>query len=128
MPTYPETVRRGHGQLEADVLAELWRSGEAMTPQEVRDRLPGDLAYTTVMTILTRLYEKGLAVRERDGRAYRYRAAQDAAEFAALRMQQALEAGQDREAVLTRFVTSLSADDSRVLADALRRPKRRGAR
>lgn len=106
------------------MLAELWRSDSAMTPQEVRDRLPGDLAYTTVMTILTRLHEKGLAVRERDGRAFRYRPAQDAAEFAALRMQEALEAGTDREAVLTRFATSLSAADTRVLAAALQRARR----
>lgn len=119
-------VRRDPGQLEAEVLRQLWTATEALTPQDVRERLDGNLAYTTVMTILTRLHQKGLAVRERDGRSYRYSAAQDSADFAAEKMREVLAAGTDREAVLTRFAGSLSSKDIRVLAAALaRRTKRR---
>ena len=46
----------------------------ALTPGEVRDALGGDLAYTTVMTVLTRLFEKGLVTRTQQGRAFALRA------------------------------------------------------
>ncbi len=64
------------GPLEAEVMDRLWKRGRAT----VRDIL-GDvgrtrsLAYTTVMTIMTRLYDKGLLVRDRDGKTYVYRPA-----------------------------------------------------
>ena len=113
--------RRARGELEADVLSELWRAESPLSPADVREALTGDLAYTTVMTLLSRLHDKGLAVRARDGRASRYRPALEAAEFAAAGMRAALEAGQDRKAVLARFAASLSTTDSRALAAALRR-------
>ena len=64
------------GPLEAEVMDRLWKRGRAT----VRDIL-GDLgrtrslAYTTVMTIMTRLYDKGLLVRDRNGKMYMYRPA-----------------------------------------------------
>lgn len=63
------------GELEHEVLESLWACTDAMTVRDVADRLkrPNDLAYTTVLTVLVRLHEKGLADRERDGRGYRYR-------------------------------------------------------
>ena len=64
--------RRAPGELEADVLAALWRANEPLTPGEVREHLGSTLAYTTVMTILTRLYEKGSVTRRRVGRAFVY--------------------------------------------------------
>lgn len=56
-------TRRARGALEAEVMGVLWTAGEPLTPDQVRRRLPGDLAYTTVMTILVRLVEKGAASR-----------------------------------------------------------------
>jgi predicted transcriptional regulator len=57
---------------------QLWRSGSS-TVAEVLVALNGvaatRLAYTTVMTILTRLLEKGFVTRRRDGRGFRYSAA-----------------------------------------------------
>jgi len=58
---------------ELDVMAVLWDQGPS-TVADVRDRLPDDLAYTTVLTILRTLEEKGHVAHEEVGRAYRYRA------------------------------------------------------
>ncbi|MDE2973244.1 MAG: BlaI/MecI/CopY family transcriptional regulator [Gemmatimonadota bacterium] len=57
---------------EMDVMAVLWDLGSA-TVAEVRERIDDDLAYNTVLTMLRILEEKGLAGREKHGRAHRYR-------------------------------------------------------
>lgn len=57
---------------ELDVMAVLWERGAA-TVAEVRDALPDDLAYTTVLTILRTLEEKGHVTHDEQGRAHRYR-------------------------------------------------------
>lgn len=57
---------------ELDVMAVLWELGDA-TVAEVQERLPDDLAYTTVLTVLRTLEEKGhVGHRPGEGRAYRY--------------------------------------------------------
>jgi predicted transcriptional regulator len=119
-----EHARRAPGELEADVLATLWRADEPLSPGQVREALGFDLAYTTVMTILTRLYEKGSVTRTRDGRAFVYTPAFDQAEVAASVMREGLDSGLDRTEVLARFVGSLSTDEERTLAALLRRAAR----
>ena len=59
------------GDRELDVMGVLWGAGSA-TVAEVRDQLPVDLAYTTVLTILRNLEEKGFVSHESEGRAHRY--------------------------------------------------------
>ncbi len=59
------------GERELDVMAVLWELGSG-TVTEVREALPADLAYTTVLTILRNLEEKGYLAREPEGRAHRY--------------------------------------------------------
>ena len=59
------------GDRELDVMGVLWAAGSA-TVAEVRDQLPVDLAYTTVLTILRNLEEKGFVSHESEGRAHRY--------------------------------------------------------
>ncbi|HEY3974376.1 MAG TPA: BlaI/MecI/CopY family transcriptional regulator [Candidatus Sulfotelmatobacter sp.] len=61
------------GPLEERLLAALWERGPA-TVREVLDGACKDLAYTTVMTTLDRLFKKNLLSRELDGRAFRYTA------------------------------------------------------
>ena len=56
---------------ELEVMSVLWRLGSA-TVTEVRDALDDDLAYTTVLSLLQILEEKGYVHHEADGRAYRY--------------------------------------------------------
>jgi predicted transcriptional regulator len=116
-----DTGRRPRGTLEQEVVAALAAADEPMTPAQVRDHLGVDLAYTTVMTVLARLSEKGLVTRERIGRAYAYSAVRDEAEVTARQMQRLLDTRDDRAAVLSRFVGVLSDDDERLLIDLLRR-------
>ena len=97
------------------MLSLLWVRDEPVTPAQVLDALEVDLAYTTIMTILTRLWQKGLVTRERRGRAYAYAPAVTEAEFTAQRMQAALDAASDRKAALTGFVRSLSAGEARAV-------------
>ena len=64
------------GELERQVMVLLWRAGEPLTVADVQEFLGRDLAYTTVMTVLDRLAKKGLARRERRGRAWCYQPAE----------------------------------------------------
>jgi len=56
---------------ELDVMKVLWDRGSA-TVSEVRERLPDDLAYTTVLTVLRTLEEKGHVQHRGEGKAHRY--------------------------------------------------------
>ncbi|MER5796217.1 BlaI/MecI/CopY family transcriptional regulator [Streptomyces sp. NPDC001980] len=107
--------RRAPGELESGVLAALWAASEPLTARQVQERLPGDLAYTTVLTILSRLHDKGTLVRHRAGRGYAYAPVRDEASHTAQRMHTLLERGSDREAVLSRFVSELSEQDEQLL-------------
>jgi predicted transcriptional regulator len=60
------------GPLEERLLEALWVRGTA-TVRELVDGVCDDLAYTTVMTTLDRLFKKRLLSREAEGRAFRYR-------------------------------------------------------
>jgi predicted transcriptional regulator len=102
------------------VLAVLWASGEPMTAADVQRRVDGGLAYTTVVTILTRLHKKGMATREKHGRSFAYSPAEDEAGLAARRMHKMLDTGPDRDSVLARFVSDLSDHDEGVLRTLLR--------
>lgn len=111
--------RRAAGALEAEVMAVLQGAGLPLNPAEVQQRLGSDLAYTTVVTILTRLTAKGLLARSKVGRAYAYAPVSDIPGLAARRMHQVMEGEADREAVLARFVDSLSDGDEKLLRDLL---------
>ncbi|MEU6387925.1 BlaI/MecI/CopY family transcriptional regulator [Streptomyces sp. NPDC046939] len=107
--------RRPAGELEAAVMAALWAADGPRTPGQVQAGLARDLARTTVTTILTRLYEKGMVGRERQGRGYAYFPVQDAPGLTARRMHSELDRDEDRASVLARFVAQLSPDDEEVL-------------
>src|SRR5260370_28270502 len=64
--------RRAAGELEAAVLAVLQAAGRPLPPGEGRERVGGHLAYTTVVTILSRLHAKGGLQRRQAGRAHVY--------------------------------------------------------
>ena len=75
----------GLGRLEAEVMAVLWRSDGPLLVRQVAAALNSDraepLAYTTVMTVMSRLADKGLLSRSRSGRRFVYTpAAADTAE------------------------------------------------
>jgi predicted transcriptional regulator len=111
--------RRHAGELEAAVLEVLQRGESALSPGEVRERIGGDLAYTTVVTILSRLHAKGVLERRKSGRSYRYAPVADSPGLAARRMTRVLDEEADRAAVLARFVSSLSESDEELLRQML---------
>jgi predicted transcriptional regulator len=100
------------------VLAVLRAAGEPLSAGQVRERLAareqGELSYSTVVTIVSRLHAKGLLARERAGRGFAYTPL-DAASLAAGQMSRALDGGADHRAVLSRFVSGLSGRDARLL-------------
>ncbi len=111
--------RRPMGALETAVLEHVWASPHGLTPRQVLDAMEGDLAYTTVMTIMNRLWTKGVLEREREGRAYRYTPVVSESELVAGRMAKALEVASDREATLSRFVRELRHEDEVLLRSLL---------
>lgn len=127
LPQTGDSPRRAAGALESAVLAVLWAAGEPLSPADVRERLAAaqvddgadPLAYTTVVTILTRLFEKNALSRQRDGRAFRYTPIADEAGLAARRLSAMLDTVDDRGAVLSRFVEDLPDRDERLLRTLL---------
>jgi predicted transcriptional regulator len=112
-------ARRPAGALEADILRVLVGAAEPLTPRDVLDRLRLPLSYSTVVTILTRMHDKGMTARYREGRSFRYAPLTDEASVAAERMKTALISGKDRASVLRRFVASLQPGDEQLLRTLL---------
>ena len=114
---------RRRGALEQEVLGSLAAAGRPLTVAEVLADLGDGLAYTTVMTALSRLHAKGALSREPVGRAFAYALAADPAaleaSLTARRMSRLLDAGTDRADVLARFVADLGPADERVLTELL---------
>lgn len=115
-------VKLRTGELEAGVMEVLWDRGGWLTPGDVHETLVAErpIAYTTVMTILVRLWQKGRLDRQRDGRAYAYCPRQSREEDAAARMGQLLVGARDRPAALAHFIESLNAGDRDQLRRMLR--------
>lgn len=111
--------RRGMGELEAAVMETMWAADDGLTPREVHDRVADGLGYTTVMTVVTRLWDKGLLTREPEGRSFRYRPTTTAADHHGDRMREALAKAADRPAVLAAFVSQLDDTERALLADLL---------
>jgi predicted transcriptional regulator len=115
--------RREPGVLERELLAVVGAADRPLTPAEALAALGGDLAYTTVMTTLARLHDKGALTRSPAGRAYAYALAAtpdrlDAA-VTARRMGRILDADPNRSEALTRFVADLRPEDGALLAHLL---------
>ena len=107
--------------LEEAVMNLLWDADGPMTPGDVRELLIPDhqLAYTTVMTVMSRLWKKGLLQRDVSGRAYSYTPVQTREAHGAERMEEILEAAGNRAVALTRFVDELSNSDRKRLRSLL---------
>jgi len=109
------------GQLEAAVMERVWAGDRPVLVREVLEDLKQDrpLAYTTVMTVMDNLHKKGFLSRERQGRAYAYRAMRSREEHTAEIMEEVLATAGDRAATLLRFVESISADEMDELKAAI---------
>jgi predicted transcriptional regulator len=121
------------GSLEREVMEVMW-AGDALLVRDVQTRLERPIAYTTVMTTLDRLFKKGFVAREREGRAFRYRAErsreQIQAGLAAGVLSGVLSTGSDTAMpFLSNLVDAVSNDDGGVemldRLEALVREKKR---
>ncbi len=111
--------RRGQGELESQVLSALGEATEPVTAAWVLQRLGGGLSYSTVITILTRLHAKQAVSRTGPKRPVLWQPVANEAGLAALRMRRLLDKQSDRDAVLSSFVSVLSADDEELLRSLL---------
>jgi BlaI family penicillinase repressor len=105
---------------ELDVMAVLWARGSG-TVAEVRESLADPLAYTTVLTVLRTLEEKGFVGHEEEGKAHRYSplvGRERAGKSALSRMIEKLFEGSP-ELLVTQLVS-----DRRLSAEEIRRLRR----
>lgn len=112
-------TRRADGELETDVLRALWTLDRPASPSDVIEAMDTDLAYTSIATILGRLCDKGLASRQRAGRAYEYDAVSSEADLTAQRLRQVLDATSDRQSALAGFAQSLDPSEAAQLVAIL---------
>lgn len=103
--------------LEADIMDVVWSSDwDAFSVRDVLEVLEEerDIAYTTVMTTVKRLFDKGLLEREKDGRRYLYSPVLGREEFHAQMavevMRSLPESG--REAAMSMLIEEMSGSDS----------------
>jgi len=113
------------GSLQSRVLQTLYRQGPGSV-RAISDALKNKFAYTTVMTVLVRLHEKGLVGREQQGKGYlytpRYTMAELRDRMAKYLVEEIVEDFGD--VALAHFAGALDRVDRRRLA-GLRRPKER---
>jgi BlaI family transcriptional regulator, penicillinase repressor len=106
------------GPLETRLLELLWARTRAATVSEIRRALP-ELAYTTIMTTLDRLYRKGLLRREKDGRAFayapRYTRTELLSELISGHIADLLGAAEGGSALLSTLVRTVGRTDSGLL-------------
>ena len=116
-------MRRQPGALEREVVAAIAASGQELTTPQIHSAIARPLAYTTVMTTLARLCEKGVLRRTPAGRTYRYGLVESTATMGAAltahQMRRLMDAHEDRSAVMSRFVGDLSTDDAHLLIQLL---------
>jgi predicted transcriptional regulator len=113
------------GELEEKIMEVLWKRGSG-TVREVRASLKEDLAHTTVMTILDRLYKKGYLTRDKEGKGYRYFPVVSKEEFEKIITQKVLSdlIKSNPEATIAAFegtVENLSKDELRKLKEIIER-------
>jgi predicted transcriptional regulator len=103
------------GPLEAEVMKIIWSRGTALV-SEVEEilnrRRRAPLAYKTVLTICTRLGEKGVLRHEKEGRAFRFYPTMTESEFVAARASKATDALLHRfgDVALATIVDQVAAD------------------
>lgn len=117
----PPKVEEMLGPLEAEVMKIIWARGTALV-SEVEEilnrRRTVPLAYKTVLTICTRLGEKGILSHEKEGRAFRFYPAMTETEFVAAQAAKATAALVSRfgDVVLSTFVDQVAADPDQLAA------------
>jgi predicted transcriptional regulator len=120
-----DRVRRNTGRLgdlERVVMERLWTAADGATVREVHTALEADreIAYTTVMTVLDRLAKKDIVTREREGRAWRYFAANSREELSAQAIRHTVDRLEtDRRAAMLHFLDDATPEEIDDLKAAL---------
>lgn len=118
------------GPLERSVMDQIWDRDQDVTVRDLIDA-PGirGLAYTTVMTVLDRLRQKGYLTRRRAGRAYSYRARISREQYLSTLVGQVFAASDDRRSVLLGFAQKINGEDlaelRKMIRDIEKAPKRK---
>jgi predicted transcriptional regulator len=115
-------VVRRLGDLEDAVMTRVWQWNRPVTVREVLEDLQQErsIAYTTVMTVMDNLHQKGWLRREHEGRAYRYEAVSTRAAYAAALMHEAWAASDNPAAALVQFFSMMSPEQREALRNASR--------
>ncbi|MFC8273617.1 BlaI/MecI/CopY family transcriptional regulator [Streptomyces sp. NPDC057271] len=110
------------GELEDAVMTRVWQWNRPVTVREVLEDLQQErsIAYTTVMTVMDNLHQKGWVRREVDGRAYRYTAVSTRAAYSAALMNEAWAQSDNPAAALVAFFGMMSSEQREALTDAIR--------
>ena len=104
------------GELERSIMELLWATDETLSAYDLQEELADrKLASTTILTVLSRLENKGFVTRSRDARPHRYSAAATREEHMADLMHEVLGGASDRTAVLERFVGQVSPEEAATL-------------
>ncbi|MCB5180017.1 BlaI/MecI/CopY family transcriptional regulator [Streptomyces antimicrobicus] len=110
------------GELEDAVMTRVWQWNRPVTVREVLEDLQQErsIAYTTVMTVMDNLHQKGWVRREAEGRAYRYTAVSTRAAYSAALMNEAWATSDNPAAALVAFFGMMSPEQREALRDAVR--------
>ena len=111
-----EGLQQTLGALEAQVMNAVWASEGHVSVEQVRQKLEEQgkkVAYTTVMTTMSRLYKKGLLSREMRGKAYYYAAGVSRSELDTNVIRQVIDGllGTFAEPAMSYFVEALGESD-----------------
>lgn len=115
------------GELEFAIMDFVWKQAKLVTVPDVHEHLlkSRKLAYTSTMTVMSRLFEKGLLNRREDRRPYAYWAKVGRDDYSADLMMGVLAEVRDRRAALARFIDRIGSKDAEILKDLIRARKRR---
>jgi predicted transcriptional regulator len=106
----------------------IWSAGQPLLVRDVQKTLTPERAYNTVLTVVEILYRKGWLARERDGRAYRYRAVVSREHYTAGLMSEVLAISTDPAATLRRFAEQIGPEEAQQLREALDEARQAGER
>jgi predicted transcriptional regulator len=113
--------KRKQGELESEILGCLWDRPEGLTSQQILALLgDDDLAITTVLTVLSRLSDKGLVSREQaSGRTFLFKSTSTREQHTASMLLAALENTENPALVFSHFTSQLSQTQIESLKKAL---------
>ena len=111
------------GELEAAIMQIVWPQNEVTVRSVWQALQPSrSLAYTTVMTVMSRLAQKGILTTRKQGKTYHYKAAASPQQFVAQQAQRAVQDVIDNfgEVAIAQFLRAIDRVDAERLA-ALRK-------